>query len=605
MNDYNVYEDHDHWGWLAQPVLSFGLLCFTILMLLCGVSSATAATTDTSAQLMFSYQADLSDAQVLQGATVQPQPVYLFMQNASGYRGVRYLCCDAARSGTEHYVSNAPLFTQSYDFTGQTPGDKGVYLDEYTSAGYQKRAVTFTLGSAASSDYPPGYVFLEGKGNLNVSGSGTGNEYWVDINNPLADDDSAGTKDAPWKTFSHAVKTATAGDTVYVMPGVYEDPEAIIKDEMPHFSPVHSGEPGNPVTYKSVVKGGAILKSESQDNSAASNHKALSVYDKTDLIFDGFKTIGMVHFKNSERINFINGEVTVGSLLWNDPSLLSGITLERADNCVIRNNYIHAIAPAYQGGEVYSSHNQAAIMVLGTHGETETDYVSNDNLIEYNLVDASDHAYAGLGTKAGSIKGNVWRNNFVKNAVSGIYSTGSTDTKDNSTSSDQSVYTNNIVVNGKNGIEFNYLVIDAVVNNNIIANVEYGFWFTALNSTNMILKNNLFSDVTKSVYRAVANWGVIEGERDRFYQMFSAMDGNHYDQYQRFSFQERAQGHLIHSSLADFQAEAPTLEVNAVETPVDFINPDGDAAEDFRPYVTMGEISAGAYTTAETIVGTY
>jgi len=56
-----------------------------------------------------------------------------------------------------------------------------------------------------------------------VAGGAPAAEYVVDNRNPAAADDNPGTWARPWKTVGHAAGVAQAGDTVYVMEGVYDE----------------------------------------------------------------------------------------------------------------------------------------------------------------------------------------------------------------------------------------------------------------------------------------------------------------------------------------------------------------------------------------------
>jgi len=450
-----------------------------------------------------------------------------------------------------------------------------------------------------SRDLPPGYIYLSGKGNINESGSGNGNDYWVDINNADASDTGPGTETQPWKTFKHAVETATAGDTVNVMPGVYEDKTP--QEEIPFwfsFKPSNSGENGNPITYRSVVPRAAVLRSSTPRTDVATRHKALAFVGKHDIIFDGFKTIGMVHFNSSTRVNFINGEVTMGSLPWNDPSLLWGISLEHSKDCVIRNNLVHEMAPVFKDGTQYKVHNQAGISLFGGGS------AASNNLIEYNELDMSNNVYSGLGNKAGNLNGNVWRNNFVKNAVAGIYSTGSTD---GTNYVYDSTYINNVIVNNRYGIYFDYNTKDSkVINNTVVNSARDGFTFVSLNSTNTVFVNNVISNTQK----VIATHGYYKTEVDYFLDLFSTADYNQFYQYSSTFAEKEKSPRISLVSFSDYQAKG--LDANGLEANPLFINSTGTNPEDFKRshYPNDGaggaySVVRGAYSSDIDIIGNY
>ena len=47
--------------------------------------------------------------------------------------------------------------------------------------------------------------------------------YYVDCNNPSANDSNPGTLNSPWETIKHAAETLAAGDTVFVRAGIYNE----------------------------------------------------------------------------------------------------------------------------------------------------------------------------------------------------------------------------------------------------------------------------------------------------------------------------------------------------------------------------------------------
>ena len=61
---------------------------------------------------------------------------------------------------------------------------------------------------------------------------------------------NAGSQMSPFQTIQYASSLAVAGDTIMVQPGIYRE----------RVSPYNSGTSTNPITYKSVVKGQAIIR---------------------------------------------------------------------------------------------------------------------------------------------------------------------------------------------------------------------------------------------------------------------------------------------------------------------------------------------------------
>ncbi|MGD8589678.1 MAG: hypothetical protein PVG22_12700 [Chromatiales bacterium] len=78
--------------------------------------------------------------------------------------------------------------------------------------------------------------------------------YYVDREHSLANDNNPGSEELPWKTLVYAAKVAGAGDTVWVKAGIYTDGDVVVG---------HSGAPGQELVFaaypgdehKAVIKG--------------------------------------------------------------------------------------------------------------------------------------------------------------------------------------------------------------------------------------------------------------------------------------------------------------------------------------------------------------
>jgi hypothetical protein len=80
-----------------------------------------------------------------------------------------------------------------------------------------------------------------------------GKKYWVDGNNPKANDGNTGTKESPWKTIGRAVDHPGGllpGDTVTVNGGVYRE-SLFIKA---------NGEPDAPITFQAAIGEEVVIK---------------------------------------------------------------------------------------------------------------------------------------------------------------------------------------------------------------------------------------------------------------------------------------------------------------------------------------------------------
>lgn len=74
--------------------------------------------------------------------------------------------------------------------------------------------------------------------------------YIVDQNNSHSDDANSGTIERPWKTLSHGARQVRAGDTVYVMEGIYAE----------KIAPANSGMAGKRITFRSVPRRAVTIK---------------------------------------------------------------------------------------------------------------------------------------------------------------------------------------------------------------------------------------------------------------------------------------------------------------------------------------------------------
>lgn len=128
----------------------------------------------TPAVVMYSYNFDLSNAQPLQGASLNQTTVYIFYKNSSQYSDVTFYCCKGLSGdalGEPHSIvvnDNSAPFVMTVDLGQyQTPGTRELYLDaRKTGTGIKDNSyANFTIniadpkqpatGSATLSWTPP------------------------------------------------------------------------------------------------------------------------------------------------------------------------------------------------------------------------------------------------------------------------------------------------------------------------------------------------------------------------------------------------------------------------------------------------------------------
>ena len=118
-------------------------------------NNTTNNTTNTTA--FYSYQNDLSNPQLLDGAILKPRQTYFFITDNGQYKATTFYCCkglsgDAA--GESHSPSVIDL-TSPYHFsqntTGMLPGTRELYFDTFpTTGGIENHSVKFSVAGDPS-----------------------------------------------------------------------------------------------------------------------------------------------------------------------------------------------------------------------------------------------------------------------------------------------------------------------------------------------------------------------------------------------------------------------------------------------------------------------
>jgi len=151
-------------------------------------------------------------------------------------------------------------------------------------------------------------------GGMGLEGAKTyaaGSNYYV---SPTGSDSNSGTSTSQaWKTLQHAADSAGAGDTVYVMGGVYQQKLKI----------THSGSAvEGPITFKSYDPQTAIL--DGTGLSVADSEGLVEITDASHIVLEDFE---IRNFKTTTKDKVPSGILITGA----------------GSNITIRNNYIHTI----------------------------------------------------------------------------------------------------------------------------------------------------------------------------------------------------------------------------------------------------------------------
>ena len=162
--------------------------------------------------------------------------------------------------------------------------------------------------------------------------------YVVDQAHPRASDDGPGDEASPWKTLQHAADAARPGDTVLVLPGVYEGTVAVKS----------SGTPGAPIVLRAMRDGsgpdGAVVIEGGDPGVDLRNreHVRLEGFEirrtsgRAGIDMDGAKHVEIV----GNHIHHTDG---------------TGIVIQYGDDCLISENYIHNVGGlgVHAGGRTY------------------------------------------------------------------------------------------------------------------------------------------------------------------------------------------------------------------------------------------------------------
>jgi len=237
-------------------------------------------------------------------------------------------------------------------------------------------------------------------------GHALGATYYVDVSHSKASDSNPGTKDLPWETM-YALNThsLSPGDTVYVMPGVY-NVHSGGNWNTPSINPNGSGTPGNPITIKSFIRHQAIIDGgffASPQSSICQKQHSIGTKGRSHIIWDGFYVRnhcqGAIRVsEGSKFVTIINNVVDTVLMPADHPfpdDNVQGIGLKASEDSLIKWNTIFNV------WNNHPTHNSAGIQLYwnDTGGEA---------VIEHNEI---YNTYSGVYDKRG--RKSIIRNNFI------------------------------------------------------------------------------------------------------------------------------------------------------------------------------------------------
>lgn len=232
-----------------------------------------------------------------------------------------------------------------------------------------------------------------------------GAEYYVDINNPNASDQNPGTESLPWRTLQKAAQaTLSPGDTVFVKGGTYSVTSGGSWSKAA-ITPKNSGEPGKPITFKSLPEHAAIIDGGvMRGQSGYGDTQALIGSSTSYVVIDGFIVRnafakGILVMGPSKGVTIQNNIVS-GISHTHPTDNTDGIRVEETGEAIIRNNLIFNV---HNGT---TTHNAAGIKLYS---------VSNSTIENNEAYDAG----SGIFDKHAG-RNNVIRNNYTHDVGSGI-----------------------------------------------------------------------------------------------------------------------------------------------------------------------------------------
>jgi hypothetical protein len=335
----------------------------------------------------------------------------------------------------------------------------------------------------------------------------TGPTYYL---SPTGNDVSAGTQAAPWRTIQKAANTVSAGDTVVLLDGTYE--EASIGFN-------RSGTASKPITFKAQNKWKAVLSSTSGCNPGFSiNASYITVKDirftispKTAVC--GTYTSSNVHIRAWNTVNATPSNPTTGSAGFHADGLKLESGLARA---------------------VSLKSNQDFTIIENIEADNALELFNSKNSIIRSSVVTGQDKYGVSIIGKGGVRNAQFYNNVVHNKANdgyGIYLGGySCDTCFFDPSAKIEAYNsvayNNVVINegsgnlqglvfagAKDSAFFNNVVIGGAV---LTMQGGYNTGFRA-STTNPTLVNNIFMCKTKSAFSGTYS-GTFKVDSNNFYQ---------------------------------------------------------------------------------------
>jgi parallel beta-helix repeat protein len=215
-----------------------------------------------------------------------------------------------------------------------------------------------------------------------------GSIYYVGKNGSNSNN---GSINSPWQTINYAAQKVTAGDTVNIETGTYNE----------RIFPAHSGSAGNPITYQN--------------------------YNGESVIIDGtgLSCSGLFLFQGTNYMN-ISGLTIENSLAAGDGNgiYLQGASNINIANCTITNTVASGIAAYDFSGKHCSNITATNCTIYGTNTGSDLEAISFRTVQTFTISNCIVHntsTQIGIGIGVGCTNGLVYGNTVYNTGAMGIY----------------------------------------------------------------------------------------------------------------------------------------------------------------------------------------
>jgi parallel beta-helix repeat protein len=351
------------------------------------------------------------------------------------------------------------------------------------------------------------FIFILSAFLLSVQGT----VYYIDRNDPQANDANPGTAVQPWLTIQHAADTVHAGDTIIVKEGIYK--------ERIRFASGHSGSENNPVVFKAEPRRSVTMWGFYTRNCDYLRIEGFSIIGDTSLT--DWTDVGGV-FIYSDFVDVVDNyffEITIGiRSYWHEPYPEGGY---------VANNRIYRCQSGIciNGIDWIIENNEVERLIWG--GSGDADY---SRLFGENIVFRGNHFHGSREDEIGDAHVDCWQtftNNgeYLRNALleaniceqchQGLMASN-VDTTD----CHDIIFRNNIFNDCWAWGLCVYDISNFTVENNTFVNIKYHAAGFNGNSTGNIVRNNIFYNANSGYW--AQDGGEVSGD---YNLLFNTDDG--------------------------------------------------------------------------------